>query len=89
MSSRNVLALKLGASRILKSCFLLFGVVLLATTTGCVGAPWQLEPVVIAPQPVYVAPNYASPGIGWAWVFHPTHGWGWHHAEHGWDRGWR
>lgn len=89
MSSPNIPARPPGASRILKSCFLPFAVVLLAATSGCVVAPWQPGPVVVAPQPVYVAPAYPSPGVGWVWQFHPSYGWGWRHHQHGWHRGWR
>ncbi len=89
MSSLNVPALKLGTARILKTCFFSLGVALLATTSGCVVAPWQPGPVVVAPQQGYVAPTYASPGVGWAWQLHPTYGWGWRHPDHGWHRGWR
>jgi len=69
-----------------------------ASLTGCVVAPVPARPVVVnpgpvyvspAPAPVYVAPAYASPGVGWVWIQHPHYGWGWHHPEHGWHRGWR
>ena len=69
-----------------------------ASLTGCVVAPVPARPVVVnpgpvyvapAPAPVYVAPAYASPGVGWVWIKHPRHGWGWHHPDHGWHRGWR
>lgn len=69
-----------------------------ASLTGCVVAPMPARPVVVnpgpvyvapAPAPVYVAPAYASPGVGWVWVQHPRYGWGWHHPDHGWHRGWR
>ncbi|MDD0809112.1 hypothetical protein PSQ20_02070 [Curvibacter sp. RS43] len=66
--------------------------------SGCVVAPLPQRQVVVnpgpvyaapAPAPVYVAPSYASPGVGWVWVANPRHGWGWHHHQHGWHRGWR
>ena len=69
-----------------------------ASLTGCVVAPVPARPVVVnpgpvyvapAPAPVYVAPAYASPGVGWVWIEHPRYGWGWHHPDHGWHRGWR
>lgn len=69
-----------------------------ASLTGCVVAPVPARPVVVnpgpvyvapAPTPVYVAPAYASPGVGWVWIQHPRYGWGWHHPDHGWHRGWR
>lgn len=69
-----------------------------ASLTGCVVAPVPARPVVVnpgpvyvapAPAPVYVAPAYASPGVGWVWIQHPRYGWGWHHPDHGWHRGWR
>ena len=66
----------------------LFGAVTVAALSGCVVVPPRA--VVVAPSAgVYVAPTYASPGVGWAWEFHPQFGWGWHHPEHGWHRGWR
>jgi hypothetical protein len=37
----------------------------------------------------YVEPGYASPGEGWMWQVHPSYGWGWHHPDRGWHRGWR
>lgn len=67
-------------------------------TTGCVVAPVPARPVVVNPGPVYVAPapatvyvapTYASPGVGWVWIQHPRYGWGWHHPDLGWHRGWR
>jgi hypothetical protein len=44
--------------------------------------------VVIPPGVVYVDPSYPAPGVGWVWGYHPRHGWGWHHPDHGWHRGW-
>ena len=64
-----------------------FGLAAMALTSGCVVAPAQ--PVAVAPAPVYVAPTYAAPGVGWVWEFHPHYGWGWHHPQQGWHRGWR
>ena len=69
-----------------------------ASLTGCVVAPVPARPVVVnpgpvyvapAPAPVYVAPAYVSPGVGWVWIQYPRYGWGWHHPDHGWHRGWR
>ncbi|MDD5577857.1 MAG: hypothetical protein PHY16_01090 [Methylobacter sp.] len=50
------------------------------------------EPAVISPVPVgvtYIAPTYARPGPGYVWQHHPQYGWGWHHPNLGWHRGWR
>ena len=59
-----------------------------AALSGCVVAP--VRPAVVAPAGVvYVAPTYESPGPGWVWSYHATFGWGWHHPQHGWHRGWR
>jgi hypothetical protein len=67
---------------------LLVGSLVLATVSGCVVAPGRsgYEPASAA---VYIGPTYESPGPGWAWQQHPTAGWGWHHSEHGWHKGWR
>ena len=64
-----------------------FGLAAMALTSGCVVAPAQ--PVAVAPAPVYVAPTYAAPGVGWVWEFQPHYGWGWHHPQYGWHKGWR
>jgi len=57
------------------------------TLSGCIVAPPR--PAYAAPPGVvYVAPTYASPGIGYAWEYHPHYGWGWHHPQYGWHRGW-
>ena len=57
---------------------------------GCVVAPARVAPVYEPPAGVvYVAPTYASPGPGWRWAYHAQYGWGWHHPEYGWHRGWR
>lgn len=65
--------------------------------TGCVVAPVG-RPVYVAPAPVayvappgvvYVSPTYAIPGPGYVWAYHAHYGWGWHHPEYGWHRGWR
>ncbi|MEN9398202.1 MAG: hypothetical protein RLZ81_2732 [Pseudomonadota bacterium] len=66
-----------------------------AALTGCVVAPVGVEPayggpVYAAPPGVlYVAPTYVMPAPGYAWRFHARYGWGWHHPNHGWHRGWR
>lgn len=60
----------------------------LAGMTGCVVAPVRYREAP-PPRVVYVAPTYPSPGPGWVWMAHPAYGWGWHHPEHGWHRGWR
>jgi len=83
-----------------RSLITLAAVAIGASLTGCVVAPVPARPVVVNPGPVYVAPapapaavyvapTYASPGVGWVWVQHPRYGWGWHHPDHGWHRGWR
>jgi len=70
-----------------KSFVWLIGGVALAALSGCVVAPPRAA--VVAPAGVYVAPTYASPGVGWVWEFHPEFGWGWRHPQYGWHRGWR
>jgi hypothetical protein len=71
-----------------------------AALSGCVVAPVGMEPgyggqryggpvYATPPGVVYVAPTYAIPGPGYAWQFHSRFGWGWHHANLGWHRGWR
>jgi len=81
-----------------RSLIALAALAISASLTGCVVAPVPARPVVVnpgpvyvapAPAPVYVAPAYASPGVGWVWIQHPRYGWGWHHPDHGWHRGWR
>ncbi|MEO8924987.1 MAG: hypothetical protein ABI330_19545 [Caldimonas sp.] len=60
-----------------------------AAATGCIVVP-ATRPVYEAPAGVvYVAPTYASPGPGWRWAYHARYGWGWHHRDYGWHRGWR
>jgi hypothetical protein len=71
-----------------------------ALMSGCVVAPLGVRPVGVhpayvqqefAPPPgvVYVQPTYALPAPGYAWVYHPRFGWGYHHPQYGWHRGWR
>ena len=71
-----------------------------AALAGCVVAPVGMEPGYYGhgyggpghagpPVAVYVAPTYAMPGPGYAWQLHGRFGWGWHHADRGWHRGWR
>jgi len=56
--------------------------------SGCVVAP--VAPAYSAPAGVvYVAPTYAVPGPGYVWAYHARFGWGWHHPQYGWHRGWR
>ena len=45
--------------------------------------------VVVPPGVVYVAPTYPAPAVGFVWSYHPRFGWGWHHPNRGWHRGWR
>jgi hypothetical protein len=63
-----------------------------AALSGCIVAParpYAVEGGYVAPAGVvYVAPTYASPGEGWRWEYHERYGWGWHHPQHGWHRGW-
>ena len=62
--------------------------VMAAGLAGCVVAP--VRPAFVAPPGVvYVAPTYAIPGPGFVWAYHARFGWGWHHPELGWHRGWR
>ena len=35
------------------------------------------------------APYYAAPAVGYLWLNHVSHGWGWRHPHRGWHRGWR
>lgn len=60
---------------------------LVVSLSGCVVAPvaYREPPPCVA----YVAPTYPCPGPGWVWVAHPGYGWGWHHPDYGWHRGWR
>ena len=60
----------------------------LLSLSACVAVPAR-HGVVVEAAPVYVAPTYESPGVGWVWEYHPVYGWGWHHPVHGWHRGWR
>lgn len=63
-------------------------VALTAAFAGCVVAP--ARPVYVAPPGVvYVAPDYVSPGPGYVWAYHASFGWGWHHPQYGWHRGWQ
>jgi hypothetical protein len=63
-----------------------------AALSGCIVAParpYGYEGGYVAPPGVvYVAPGYASPGPGWRWEYHQRYGWGWHHSQYGWHRGW-
>jgi uncharacterized protein YcfJ len=52
-------------------------------------APPPQAPIAVQPGVVYVAPNYAAPGVGWAWEYDARFGWGWHHPRYGWHQGWR
>jgi hypothetical protein len=57
--------------------------------SGCVVAPAGPPPGVVVPAGVvYVAPDYAAPAPGYVWVHHARYGWGWHHPQYGWHRGW-
>jgi hypothetical protein len=76
---RRTTRLKAGAS--------LAALATLAALSGCVVAPVPYREA--PPRVVYVAPTYPSPGVGWVWMAHPVYGWGWHHPDRGWHRGWR
>jgi hypothetical protein len=66
----------------------------LASMSGCIVAPargygYEGGGEYVAPAGVvYVAPTYAIPGPGWGWEYHARYGWGWHHRQYGWHRGW-
>ena len=63
------------------------GAIVLVVTSGCVVAPvGPPRAVVVVPAP---EPYYASPGAGYVWAPHPDYGYGWHHPNNGWHRGWR
>ena len=69
--------------------------------SGCVVAPLpprhavRVQQVIVepayAPPPgvIYVQPTYAVPAPGYVWQYHVRYGWGWHHPNYGWHRGWR
>lgn len=72
---------------------------LAAALSGCVVAPAGpyrgqagvvVAPagVIVPPGVVYVAPGYPMPAPGYGWSHHPRQGWGWHHPNNGWHRGW-
>ena len=62
---------------------------------ACVVAPVPYGGPPIAPAygtpagVVYVAPTYAVPGPGYVWAYNAHYGWGYHHPQQGWHRGWR
>ena len=61
-----------------------------AALTGCVVTPPSVRPLYAPPPGVaYVQPTYAIPAPGYVWAYHPNYGWGWHHPQYGWHRGWR
>ena len=62
-----------------------------SAAAGCVVTPARVSPVYYEAPPgvVYVGPTYVSPGPGWRWAYQANYGWGWHHSEYGWHRGWR
>ena len=60
------------------------------TLAGCVITPPRVQPLFAAPPGVvYVEPTYAMPAPGYVWAYHAHYGWGWHHPQYGWHRGWR
>jgi hypothetical protein len=71
-----------------KAVALLPAAILAASFSGCVVVP--AGPAYDTSAGVaYIAPTYASPGAGYVWERHPRYGWGWHHPEQGWDKGWK
>lgn len=66
--------------------------VALASMSGCIvepARPYYGSGEYVAPAGVvYVAPTYVSPGPGYVWEYHARYGWGWHHPQRGWHRGW-
>jgi hypothetical protein len=79
----------------MKKISILIPIALVAISlAGCVVAPMRpayvTQPVFVAPPGVvYVGPTYAIPGPGYVWAYHAHYGWGWHHPQYGWHRGWR
>jgi len=70
-----------------KTLIVLGSAILATAMSGCVVVPARggyAAPAGVA----YVAPLYASPGPGWEWQYHAQYGWGWHHPQYGWHRGW-
>ncbi len=76
----------------MKAIAILPVVLLSAAFSGCVVAParggYGYNGYNAPAGVVYVEPNYASPGPGYAWEYHARYGWGWHHPQQGWHRGW-
>ena len=75
----------------MKAIVILPVVLLSAAFSGCVVAPARGGGYNGYNAPagvVYVEPNYASPGPGYAWEYHARHGWGWRHPQRGWHHGW-
>ena len=62
-------------------------IVLAFALGGCIVAPVG-HPHAAPAGVVYVGPTYPAPGVGFVWAHHVRFGWGWHHARHGWHRGW-
>ncbi|MDR3412814.1 MAG: glycine zipper family protein [Formivibrio sp.] len=54
-----------------------------------VPVPSNMTRSQVTVSPAYIEPDYPSPGEGWVWEFHPRFGWGWHHPDRSWHRGWR
>ena len=77
----------------MKAIAILPVVLLSAAFSGCVVAPargggYGYSGYNAPAGVVYVEPNYASPGPGYAWEYHARYGWGWRHPQRGWHRGW-
>lgn len=77
----------------MKSLALIPATLLALALGGCVVAPPPAPPPAYGyaapPGVVYVAPTYASPGVGWVWAYNAHYGWGYRHPQYGWHRGWR
>jgi len=81
-------------TRIIRIAGLLSAAAVVVAVSGCVVTPPSVRPVYaapVAPPPgvVYVEPTYAAPAPGYVWAYHAHYGWGWHHPQYGWHRGWR
>jgi len=72
----------------MKPIAILAVLLLSAAFSGCIVSP--VGPAYGAPPGVaYMAPTYDIPGPGYVWAYHARFGWGWHHPQYGWHRGWQ
>ncbi len=65
-------------------------VAIMLADAGCAVTPIGGRPYAMGgayPMAV-VRPAYPMPAPGYMWRVHPNNGWGWHHPEFGWHRGW-